>query len=213
MVAPVRIILIHGMGRTSVSLALLSSRLKRAGHDVSSFGYFVSRDALDVIGDRFVEHIAARGGVDQPFAIIGHSLGNIITRTVLPRLPGLTHLVMLAPPNQSPALARRLQNNPIFKALTQDAGRKLADASTFYASLPVPTVPTLIIAGTRGPRFDSSPWEGKTNDGVVAVDETRLEGPAIAHVTVNAVHTLIMNDAEVTRLALEFLASPASHAP
>lgn len=195
------------MGRTSVSLALLSGRLSRAGHDVSSFGYFVSRDALDVIGDRFVDHIAAHGGVDAPFAVIGHSLGNIITRTVLPRLSGLTHFVMLAPPNHSPALARRLQNNPIFRALTQDAGRKLADASTFYASLPVPTVPTLIVAGTRGPRFDGSPWQGKPNDGVVAVDETRLEGPAISHVTVNAVHTLIMNDGEVTRLTLEFLSA------
>lgn len=197
------------MGRTSVSLALLAVRLKRAGHDVSSFGYLVSRHALDVIGGRFVDHIAAHGGVDAPFAVIGHSLGNIVTRSVLPRLPGLTHLVMLAPPNHSPALARRLQNNPIFKALTQDAGRKLADATSFYASLPVPTVPTLIIAGTKGPRFSSSPWHGKDNDGVVAVDETHLDGPGITHITVNAVHTLIMNDAEVTRLTLQFLATSA----
>lgn len=198
------------MGRTSVSLALLSGRLKRAGHDVSSFGYFVSRDALDVIGDQFVDQIVSHGGLDAPFAVIGHSLGNIITRSVLPLLTGLTHFVMLAPPNQSPALARRLQNNPIFKALTQDAGRKLADAATFYAALPVPVVPTLIIAGTRGPRFEGSPWEGKTNDGVVAVDETRLSGSNIEHVTVSAVHTLIMNDAEATRLALAFLSSSSS---
>jgi pimeloyl-ACP methyl ester carboxylesterase len=201
----VRVFLIHGMGRTTVSLALLAGRLKRAGHDVSSYGYLVSRDPLDVIGQRFVDHIERHGGVHPPFAVVGHSLGNIVTRLVLPQLPGLSHVVMLAPPNQPPVLARRLQHNPVFQVLTKDAGRKLANTDEFYASLPVPQVPTLIVAGTTGPRFASSPWLGADNDGVVGVDETRLEGPHVEHVTVAAVHTLIMNSAEVTRLALQFL--------
>ena len=200
-----RVFLIHGMGRTSVSLALLARRLRLAGHDVSSYGYFVSTTALDVIADRFVDHVARNGGVDDEFAVVGHSLGNVITRSVLARLPGLTRFVMLAPPNQPPALAARLQGNPIFHALTQDAGRKLADADVFYARLPVPTVPTLIIAGTLGPRFDTSPWDGKANDGVVSVEETKLAGAHISHVQVKAVHTLIMNDAAVARLVLQFL--------
>ena len=201
-----RVFLIHGMGRTSVSLALLARRLRLAGHDVSSYGYFVSRDALEVIADRFVEHITRHLDGDDEFAVVGHSLGNVITRMVLARLPRLTRLVMLAPPNLPPALARRLQGNPIFRVLTQDAGRKLVDADVFYASLPVPAVPTLIVAGTRGPRFAGSPWQGRENDGIVGVDETVLDGPSISHVTVNAVHTLIMNDVEVSRLVLRFLA-------
>lgn len=201
-----RVFLIHGMGRMSVSLALLAARLRRAGHATSSYGYFVTRDSLDRIADRFVEHIERAGGTDAPFAVVGHSLGNIVTRMALPRLPGLARLVMLAPPNQPPALARLLQTNPIFRALTQDAGRRLADAAGFYAALPVPTVPTLMVAGTAGPRFARSPWQGRDNDGIVGVEETRLDGPAIAHVQVDAMHTLIMNSAEVTGLALKFLA-------
>ncbi len=62
-----RVFLIHGMGRTTVSLALLAGRLKRAGHDVSSYGYLVSRDPLDVIGQCFVQHIERHGGVHAPF--------------------------------------------------------------------------------------------------------------------------------------------------
>lgn len=202
-----RVTLIHGMGRTSVSLALLAARLRRAGHQTSSYGYFVSRDPLDVIADRFVEHIERSGGVDADFAVVGHSLGNIVTRMALERLPGLRRLVMLAPPNQPPALARLLAGNPVFRALTRDAGRRLADAAGFYPTLPVPQVPTLIVAGTTGPRFARSPWQGGDNDGIVGVDETRLEGPAITHVTVEAVHTLIMNSAEVTGLVQRFLAA------
>ena len=200
-----RVFLIHGMGRTSVSLALLASRLRRAGHTTSSYGYFVTRDPLDVIAARFVAHIERAGGTDAPFAVVGHSLGTIVTRMALARLPGLTRVVMLAPPNQPPALARLLQANPIFRALTRDAGRRLADAAGFYGSLPVPQVPTLIVAGTGGPRFARSPWQGGDNDGIVGVDETRLEGPAIEHVQVDAVHTLIMNSAEVTGHVLMFL--------
>ena len=207
-----RVILIHGMGRTSVSLALLAARLRDAGHTTSSFGYFVSRDALDVIATRFVDHVARTGGTGSTddadgFAIVGHSLGTVVTRMVLDRLPGLRRIVMLAPPNQPPALARLLQHNVVFRALTRDAGRRLADGDGFYHALPVPTLPTLVIAGTGGPRFARSPWQGAANDGVVSVDETLLAGPACEHVEVAAVHTLIMNSAEVTRLTLRFLSS------
>ncbi len=208
--ARVRVVLIHGMGRTSVSLALLAARLRAAGHSTSSFGYFVSRDALDVIADRFVDHIARGGGVDGDYAIVGHSLGCIVTRMVLERLPGLQRVVMLAPPNHPPALARLLQNNPVFRALTQDAGRRLADAEGFYADLPRPAHPTLVVAGTAGPRFARSPWQGAANDGIVGVDETFLgeaeAQPHVQHIQVPAVHTLIMNSAEVTGHILRFLA-------
>lgn len=197
----VRVFLIHGMGRTSASMALLARRLRAAGHDVDSFGYLVTRDALDVIAHKF------RGFVDehrqnQPFAVIGHSLGNVITRLTLP-LDGLAKFVMLAPPNQPPVMARALEGNALFHALTKDAGHKLLDAA-FYARLPVPDVPTLVVAGNRGPKASWLPFRGSPSDGVVSVEETRL--PGIPHVEVPAIHTFIMNDADVARLALEFLA-------
>jgi len=201
-----RVVLIHGMGRTSVSLALLAARLRKAGHDTSSFGYFVTRDPLDVIADRFVGHVE-RHAAGEPFAIVGHSLGTVITRLALARLTGLSHLVMLAPPNQPPALARLLQHNPIFKALTRDAGQRLADAEGFYRALPAPQVPTLVVAGTGGPRFARSPWQGGANDGIVGEAETVLPGAErVEYVSVPAVHTLIMNSAEVTGHVLRFLA-------
>jgi pimeloyl-ACP methyl ester carboxylesterase len=132
----VRIFLIHGMGRSRASMILLGSRLKRAGHLPSSFGYYVRRDSLDDIADRWAQHVsrivnhdlsAAGDGTKSDYAIIGHSLGNIITRYATSRLPvGLSRFVMLAPPNRPPVLATTFKKNPVYRALTGDAGQRLA---------------------------------------------------------------------------------------
>ena len=196
-----RVVLIHGMGRTQLSLALLARRLRAAGHDPASFGYFVTRDALEVIADRFAAFVRAHAQ-GEPFAIIGHSLGNVITRLALPRLEGLARFIMLAPPNQPPVMARALAGNLAFKILTRDAGKKLLDAA-FYRDLALPTAPTLVIAGNRGPRARWLPFRGEPSDGVVGVEETRLAGAW--HVEVAAVHTFIMNDAAVSKLVLRFM--------
>lgn len=211
-----RVFLIHGMGRSRASLLLLASRLQRAGFAPSTFGYTVSRDSLDRIRDRFVAHIEgvlakdrqASGEEEVPYAIIGHSLGNIITRYATERLPpGLCRFVMLAPPNQRPKLARSLKDNPVYRLLTGDAGQRLADEA-FYARLLAPRVPTLVFAGDVGARGRFLPFGAGESDGVVAVEETRLSGEHV-HRVVPAVHTFIMNDREVTRMICEFLSHGA----
>jgi len=201
-----RVFLIHGMGRSPASLAFLARRLRRADHHVSLFGYAVRNVSLDVIADRFVTHVSAvleDDPGDPPYAIVGHSLGNVITRLASPHLPlGFTRFAMLAPPNRPPLLARRLEQNGVFRVLTGDAGQRLADAE-FFASLPVPDVPTIILAGDAAKGLTVLPFEGAAADGVVSVDETRLA--TIPHRVVPAWHTFIMNHPEVGRVLTEFL--------
>jgi pimeloyl-ACP methyl ester carboxylesterase len=186
-----------------LSFLLLRRRLRAAGHDVVGFHYMVTRETLAGIAARFRARIDASGAPD--FAVIGHSLGNVITRLCLP-LPGLRRFIMLAPPNHPPRIARAIDGNrwwrPVFRTLTRDAGQRLKD-DAFFAMLPRPDVPSLVIAGTRGPRQRWLPFAGASSDGVVAVDETRL--PGIPHVEVRAVHTFLMNDARVARIVLAFL--------
>ncbi|MEM9592642.1 MAG: alpha/beta fold hydrolase [Acidobacteriota bacterium] len=212
-----RIFLIHGMGRTPASMWLLSQRLRRAGHRTSTFGYTVTLEGLETIGERFLGHIrdglakerARSGGAEPEFAVVGHSLGNVVTRMVSPRLPaGFGGFVMLAPPNRSPAMARLLGDNPVFQAVTQDAGRKLVD-DEFFERLPVPDVPALIIAGTRGPQLRWLPFGEQAHDAVVGVDEARLDG--IPLVEVPAVHTFLMNRGDVFALIREFLDRRTAH--
>jgi len=193
--------LVHGMGRSPRSLALLALRLERAGIRTSRFGYSVIAHDLDAIVARFAEHVRERAR--GPYAIVGHSLGNVIARKAMPTLPaGLSRLAMLAPPNQPSRLAVMFRDVPLYRALTRDAGQKLGDPA-FYEALPLPNVPTLVFAGTVGPRARWLPFAGAASDGVVAVDETRL--PGAEHREVRAIHTLIMNDASVAVAIARFL--------
>ncbi|MEO7912766.1 MAG: thioesterase domain-containing protein [Roseiflexaceae bacterium] len=199
-----RLLLIHGMGRTPLSLALLGQRLSQQGHRVRYFGYAAFYESFDHVVARLVATLYATAD-QQPYALIGHSLGSILARAAL---PALTHmpprqLVMLAPPNQAPLLARRLSEHLLYRLTTRDCGSKLAD-TTFYETLPQPTIRTTIIAGTAGPRGHWSPFGDQPNDGVVAVEETRL-GPDIEVILVASVHTLIMNSPQVTQIICALL--------
>jgi hypothetical protein len=70
-------------------------------------------------------------------------------------------------------------------------GRLLAD-DAFMESLPVPTVPVRVYAGTGGFTGRWSPFGPEANDGVLSVSETTL-GPDQPVVSIPAVHTFIMN--------------------
>ncbi len=211
-----RVFVIHGMGRTPVSMWLLARRLKRAGYRPSLFGYAVTLADLETIKGRLVEKVrkvlaadavAHRRPADEPeptprYAIIGHSLGNLVARLASPELPaGFCRFAMLAPPNRPPVMVHTLKDNPLFRAFTRDAGRRLAD-DEFFASLPVPRVPSLIIAGNRGPRASWLPFAGRPNDAILQVDETRLEGVPI--IEVPGVHAFLMNRTDVFAAICEF---------
>lgn len=223
-----RVFLIHGMGRTSASMLLLQRRLVAAGYLPSRFDYMVSLADLQSIGDRFAEHVEAvleqdradaeqqptdagvmaREAPQQAYAIVGHSLGNIITRLASPKLPpGFCRFIMLAPPNQPSVMAQRLKDNPVFRLATRDAGQKVGDEE-FYSQLPIPSVPSLIIAGTQGPRSSWLPFEGEPNDAVVRVEETRLDG--IPTLEVPGIHTFLMNRSDVHEAIVAFLEDPTA---
>ena len=201
------VFLLHGMARTPASMFLLARRLAKAGFRTHLFGYQVSLQSLESIADRLVRKVektleAEGSGVPRPFAIVGHSLGNVIARLASPALPpGLACLVMIAPPNRSPVTARWLEGNAIFHLLTQDAGRKLADPE-FFDRLPEPDVPTLVIAGTAGFTAPWLPFEGRPNDGVVALEETHLEGAD--RLEISGVHTFLMNRKDVFQAVRDF---------
>lgn len=222
-----RIFLIHGMGRTPASMWGLAVRLRLAGHQPSLFGYSVMFETLERIAERFRGHIEKTLAGDReerpaeastadlaetaaitgpiPYAVIGHSLGNIITRLALPELPaGFQRFIMLAPPNSSPAMARELQDHPLYQAVTRDAGQKLCD-DEFYEDLPVPEVPALILAGTRGFGAPWHPLGHKVNDAVVALDETRLAGIEVEEVP--GIHSFLMNRPDVFSRIRDFLSS------
>jgi hypothetical protein len=199
------LLLIHGLNRTPFSLALLGWRLSQQGHRVRYFGYAAFRESFDRIVARLAATLRATAA-QQPYALIGHSLGGVLARAALPALVDMPprQLVMLAPPNQAPLLARSLRNKLFYQILTRDCGGKLCDQG-FFAALPQPMIRTTVIAGTSGPRGSWSPFGDQPNDGVVTVEETRL-GPDTEVMLVPSIHTLIMNSPQVTRIICKLLA-------
>ena len=201
-------------------MTFLARRLRRAGHRPSLFGYVVLFEDLDSIAQRFSEHAARALASDvaagdaspgAPYAVVGHSLGSIVARAASPELPdGFAGLVMVGPPNRPPATARLLERNPLFRVLARDAGSRLTDPG-FFAALPRPEVPTLVIAGTGGPRAPWLPCGDAPNDGIVRVDEARLEDAPL--VLVDAMHTFLMNRRPAVEAILQFIGAAQRRPP
>lgn len=198
------IVLIHGQGRSPLSMTLLGWRLSRKGHTIRYFGYTPMLQSFESITARFIQTIRDEIG-GQPYAIVSHSLGGIITRASLPYLTDNLpkHLVMLAPPNQPARIAKKLRDNPIYELFTRDCGQKLGD-DDFYETLPYPTIPTTIIAGTRGLRGKLSPFGEEANDTILALRETEL-GEGYEVIPVPATHSFIMNSKQVAEIVLDVI--------
>jgi len=183
-------ILIHGMGRTPASMLILAIRLRSAGIHPHFFAYFAAVERWQSCVNRLEKCIHKHTDEDD-FIIIGHSLGTVLTRGVLPRL---THkpvaCFFLAPPTKACLAAQKLAPTRPYKLLTGEMGQLLASPH-FMNSLAIPNVPTKIYSGINGLRGHYSPFGEQLNDGVLAVEETLL--PNVPYETIAAVHTFIMN--------------------
>jgi pimeloyl-ACP methyl ester carboxylesterase len=192
-----KVLLVHGLGRTPLSLLLLGRRLRREGYAPEFFGYYAFAESHRRIVERLVRRLrllAAEGG---PVGLVGHSLGGLLLRQALARVPELEvrGLVMLGTPNQPPRLAERVKDWSAFRLFARSCGQLLATPEAF-AALPPPKYPYLIIAGTAGWRWTWTPFAGAPNDGFVTVEETRLNAGETP-LTLPVSHTFMMNDRAV----------------
>jgi hypothetical protein len=201
----VRVLLVHGLWRTPLSLRPLARALRGWGHDPELFGYAAAVERYGTIVGRLrrrIERLAAAGD----YALVSHSLGAVLAREALARIRGRRPLqvVMLAPPNQPPRMAAAVVRLPPFRWLLGECGANLAQ-SEFYDALPPLRDRHSTIAGTAGPRRRFLPLGMAANDGLVTVEETRL-GPDDPVLTLPAGHTFIMRHPEVQAIIRWLLA-------
>ena len=196
------IVLLHGQGRTRLSMVVLGKRFRSAGYQTLNFPYNQTIRSLDEISGQLVEFIGQKMKTSD-YHLIGHSLGNVIIRNAFRKdyPAGLGKIVMLAPPNQPAHLARRLKKNLIYWVFTGDSGQKLSEEK-FYRDLPIPRVPFGVIAGDKGQSLTFS----EPNDGVVTVESTKLEGMA-DWILLHHGHTFIMNCKDTFEHCVRFVES------
>lgn len=207
-----RVLLIHGLARSPLSLLGLARELRRAGHRTELVAYWGAVESYSRILARVRHRLEAVATAGEPYAVIGHSLGGLIVRAALDGWPAdcplPKHFVMLGTPNRSPRLARRFHRWWPYRLVNGQCGQLLAEPA-FFADLPFPVVPTTVIAGTKSWRGTLRLFGGAANDGVVAVDEMRL-GATATVIEVAASHTFMMNNRQVRAAVRHLLAQAAA---
>ena len=199
-----KILLIHGLSRTALSMVGLEWYLQQTGWATEQFGYIAAVETFEGIVERLrvrFQELASQGA----YGIVAHSLGGLLTRAAL----GLSflelpkHIVLLGTPNQPPRLAPYAWRLPAFRWWTGQCGFNLTSPG-FFASLPIIEAPYTIVAGTGGPRGFWSPFGDELNDGIVALSETRLL-PNETIIQLPVMHTFMMNDPQVQKTVVQFL--------
>jgi pimeloyl-ACP methyl ester carboxylesterase len=188
------VVLLHGLGRTRYSMRLLDRALA-AGVTTARLDYPSTRKTIEAHAQT-VSMLLDRVPTPIKLSFVTHSLGGLIVRELLGRdaswRSSVHKILMLAPPNQGAVLARSL-DSAVLRAIMGPSFGQLVDG--IATELPVPPEPTSIFAGRVG---------NTQTDGLVTVEETKLEGMAEHHV-VPSIHTFVMNHPAVIARAVTFL--------
>ena len=202
-----RVLLVHGLLNAAGWLRPLAARLKAQGFDAELFGYSSLLDGPQRAVPRLIERLR-RGHVD---AIVGHSLGGLITLEALRQAPDLplSRVVCLGSPLRGSGAARGLAGHAWSAPVLGRSGRLLQQGFERWDGNP----PVGMVAGNVAhgvgrwfTRFDGD------SDGTVAVEETRLPGLA-DHCVIPSSHSGLVFSAEATRQAAHFLREGRFHQP
>ncbi|UCE30291.1 MAG: alpha/beta fold hydrolase [Burkholderiales bacterium] len=202
------VVLLHGLGRSSLALAILRYRLHRAGFETHSVVYnSLTEEPAGIVADVIAEMDDCCREVPRGARIhfVGHSLGGLIIRAYLARRrpANLGRVVLLGTPNQGSAVAdyvsrwRLSEYLPTVRALG-------TGADGLARQLPVPDYEVGVIAGDRSRSSAFDEILGDAHDGMVSVDSTRLEDMR-DFIVMPVTHVGMRNDEAVADQVIAFL--------
>lgn len=188
-----KVVLIHGWISHTLLMKPLEWRFQRAGYATCNWGYRSLRGSIAEHASAFAKFLSE---VDQtqnavPFHVVAHSMGSIVTRTVLQQhaFKNLGRVVMLCPPNRGSHMARRAS------ALLGGRLRTLSEISdaldSYVNQLPLYVQSQIGIVIASGDR-------------VIVEPATRLEN-ATDYVTVPGMHNSVLFKQRVADLCVQFL--------
>jgi triacylglycerol lipase len=203
------VVLLHGMGRTTVSMKRLEWSLASRGYQVVNLSYPSTRLPVQRLAR---EHLAPavqriEVGPGGRVHFVTHSLGGIVLRQYLAEneLTNLGRVVMLGPPNRGSEAADRLKNNPLYQWLTGPSGQQLGTRSDDLPRQLGPVTPELgVIAGDRSFNPFFSRLLRGPDDGKVSVASTRVEGMS-DFVVMHTSHTWLTCRQSVLEQVISFL--------
>ena len=202
------VIVAHGLGRTTASMAILANRLEEAGFRVVRFGYPSRTEPIEALVDRLRDAVAQCCG-DDPRRVhfVTHSMGGVLVRGYLSERPEPHEgrVVMLSPPNQGSEIVDAFADSPLLRSFLGPAGSRLGTAPDGIAGQFGPIRFSLgIITGNLSLNPIGSWLIPGPDDGTVGVDRAKVEG-ASAFLVLPATHTFIMNRRDVAEEVAHFL--------
>ena len=206
------VLLLHGLGRSRISMWPLARCLRSAGWRVVNVGYPGLRAPLPLIADTILAPLLSGHPVlraARRIHVVTHSMGGILLRQFLVNhdFPKLGRVVMLAPPNRGSEVADWLRHWPAWWCLGGPNRRLLGTRdSDLPAQLPTARPGWGILAAARPRALPFGPWMPGDNDGLVAVARTHLAGEADFR-EVRSAHMFVMWNRAVHRHVLHFLAA------
>lgn len=200
------VILVHGLGGYRWTFRTMKPALQEAGLAAEHWNYASTRGSL-------ADHVAAfhrmmnqLEGVEE-VSFVAHSLGGLLLRQALAEAEEpwqqkikVKGLVMLGTPNQGAVLADRFKDSSWFQAVFEGAGQDLT--SGYARTIPVPTVPYLLIAGQL--EGEGNPLIPGPDDGMVAVAEVRVK-PDDPLMVLSAGHAAITVEPQAIEAVKAFL--------
>lgn len=189
------VVVVHGMGRSSLSMWPIARVLEAEGYEVMRYGYSSYCCTIPQIAADFRLELAERIGPQHTRVhFVGHSLGNILVRYVLTRdtiPPRVGRLVMLAPPNQGALVANRL--SPYVGWLLKPTPELRVDSGTTVLGIPrINGIEIGVIAAS--------------GDRTVKLVETHLPEEK-EHTVVGGGHSFIMYRDDAQQLTVRFIKS------
>lgn len=202
------VILIHGLGRSPASMAILGNRLESEGYRVVRFGYPSTTEPLDTLVADLEAEIGRCCGADaETVHFVTHSMGGVLVRAFLAERPQVHRgrVVMLSPPSQGSEIVDTFATTPLLRSLLGPAGSRLGTGAAGIArQLPPIRFSLGIITGDRSLNPLTSWLIPGPDDGKVGVDRARLDGAA-DFLVLPATHTFIMNRLDVAEETAHFL--------
>lgn len=200
------VVLLHGLGRTELSMAPMARALEAEGYRTVNLGY-PSRDyTVGALADTLAAELARCCADSDTLHFVTHSLGGIVVRIwVHETRPGnLGRVVMLSPPNQGSGVVDRLPDRLLRFVLGPASVQLGTDSTSVPVRLPPVDFELGVITGdaTLNPLF--SWWLSGDDDGLVAVESAWVDG-ADDFLVVPYTHTFIMHRNRVIKEVVSFL--------
>ena len=202
------VIVVHGLGRTSASMAILVSRLENAGFRVVNFGYPSRSEPIEALVERLDSEVGQCCNSEaETVHFVTHSMGGVLVRSYLSQRPEAHQgrVVMLSPPSQGSEIIDAFSDSDLLQSILGPAALLLGTDSAGIANQLEPVRFSLgVITGSRSLDPVGSWLIPGPDDGKVSVDRAAVEG-AVDFMVLPATHTFIMNRSDVAEQVVHFL--------